>query len=70
MRDILLARVPTVLRADIYATAGLLGAVVFVGAIKLKFSPRPAAILGGTVCFVLRMIAVIRHWSLPGLAAS
>jgi uncharacterized membrane protein YeiH len=70
VRDILLARVPTVLRADVYATAALLGAVVFVGAINLKLSPRLAAILGGTGCFVLRMVAAIRHWNLPGVASS
>ncbi len=67
VRDVLLARVPTVLRADIYATAALLGAGLFVGGVHGKLSPKWAAILGATVCFALRMAAVSRHWSLPAL---
>lgn len=67
VRDVLLARVPTVLRADVYATAALLGAGVFVAGVYAKVPRRWAAILGATVCFALRMIAVSRHWSLPVL---
>jgi uncharacterized membrane protein YeiH len=65
VRDILLAQVPVVLRADVYATAALAGAAFMVAARKLKASPTFAAVLGGTVCFTLRMLAVWRHWSLP-----
>lgn len=61
IRDMLLAEVPTVLRADVYATAALLGAAVLV--IGLKFNlPRVA---GGLACFLLRMAAVMLHWNLP-----
>jgi len=65
VRDILLAQVPVVLRADVCATAALTGAAVMVAARKLKASPTLAAVLGGAVCFVLRMLAVWRHWNLP-----
>jgi uncharacterized membrane protein YeiH len=65
VRDIFLARVPNVLRADIYATAALAGAVVMIAGRKLKLPPTWAAVLGGTVCFVLRVISVWRHWNLP-----
>ncbi len=69
VRDVLLARVPAVLRADIYATAALLGAALFVGGVHGKLSSKWAAILGAAICFALRMMAVSRHWSLPALGA-
>ncbi len=69
VRDVLLARVPTVLRADIYATAALLGAALFVAGVHGKLPPKWAAILGAAACFTLRMTAVLRHWNLPVLGA-
>lgn len=65
MRDILLARVPTVLRSDIYAVAALAGAAVMIAGIRSGVPARAAAVGGGTVCFVLRVVAVWRHWNLP-----
>ena len=65
VRDIFLAQVPNVLRSDIYATAALAGAAVMVGARKLRVPSVWAAILGGIVCFTLRMVSVWRHWNLP-----
>lgn len=69
VRDVLLARVPTVLRADVYATAAMLGAALFVAGVYGKLSPKWAAILGATACFALRMVAVSHHWRLPALGA-
>jgi uncharacterized membrane protein YeiH len=65
VRDMFLAQVPSVLRSDIYATAALTGAIVLVVARKIGTSPTVAAFLGGTVCFVLRLLAVWQHWNLP-----
>jgi uncharacterized membrane protein YeiH len=67
IRDILLARIPTVLRADVYATAALAGAAVLVLGIRLKMNPRFMTILGAIVCFALRVVSVWRHWNLPRL---
>lgn len=64
-----LAQVPRVLRADVYATAALAGAVIMLAARKLRLSPTWAAVLGGIVCFLLRMISVWRHWNLPKVGA-
>jgi uncharacterized membrane protein YeiH len=65
IRDILLNRVPGVLQADVYAAAALAGALVVVVGLKLKM-PRTLVLFGGAgVCFVLRMVAVWRHWNLP-----
>ena len=65
MRDMLLARVPMVLVADIYASAALLGAAVVVVGRRLGCPPAVAAALGFVVCFVLRMAAVRFGWQLP-----
>jgi len=65
VRDLLLAQVPTVLRADVYATAALTGAAVVVLGLKLKLPRTPVAIAGGLFCFLLRMVSVWLHWNLP-----
>ncbi|CAN5471353.1 trimeric intracellular cation channel family protein [soil metagenome] len=65
IRDIFLAQIPGVLRAEIYAAAALLGAAVLVLGLKLKLRPAFASTLGILVCFALRMAAVHEHWNLP-----
>ena len=65
IRDILLARVPTVLRADVYATAALAGAAVMVMGAKFAMPAALASISGTVVCFLLRVVSVWRHWNLP-----
>ncbi|GGG91323.1 trimeric intracellular cation channel family protein [Silvibacterium dinghuense] len=65
IRDLLLAEVPTVLRADVYATAALAGAGIVILGLRLKLPRTPVTIAGGTVCFLLRMVSVWLHWSLP-----
>jgi uncharacterized membrane protein YeiH len=65
LRDIFLARVPIILRADVYATAALTGAATMIIARKLGLPPIAAALLGGVTCFALRIVAVWQHWALP-----
>jgi uncharacterized membrane protein YeiH len=65
LRDILLARVPMVLVADIYASAALLGAAVVVSGRRLGCPPALAAVVGFIVCFALRIAAVRLGWQLP-----
>jgi uncharacterized membrane protein YeiH len=65
VRDILLAQVPAVLWSDVYATAALAGAAVMVAGLKLRLPPTLMTIIGAATCFLLRVIAVWRHWSLP-----
>ncbi len=67
IRDVLLARIPFVLRSDVYAAAALAGAAVMILALKLKMRPALASTIGIVVCFVLRMVAVHQHWNLPGV---
>jgi uncharacterized membrane protein YeiH len=68
VRDILLAQIPTVLRADVYATAAMAGAAVMILGRKLGLRPAVTAVVGGVVCFVLRVVSVWQHWNLPRVA--
>jgi uncharacterized membrane protein YeiH len=65
VRDILLARVPAVLRSDIYATAALAGGAVLVAGLRLKMNPKLMMAVGAIVCFLLRVVSVWQHWNLP-----
>jgi uncharacterized membrane protein YeiH len=65
VRDIFLAQVPRVLNVDIYATAALVGAAVMVACRKSKVPPVWSALLGGSVCFLLRIVSAWQHWNLP-----
>jgi uncharacterized membrane protein YeiH len=64
-RDILLAEIPTVLRADLYAVAALAGAAIVVIANVLQLPAGPATLVGAALCFGLRVVAIKRHWHLP-----
>lgn len=64
-RDVLLAEVPIVLRADLYAVAALAGAAVVVIAHQLDLSPNLATVSGAALCFALRFMAIKRGWRLP-----
>lgn len=64
-RDVLLAEIPTVLRADLYAIAALAGAAVVVISGLLHLPPAAAMIAGALLCFGLRLMAIQRGWHLP-----
>lgn len=68
VRDMLLAQVPTVLLADVYATAAMAGSAVMILGRRLGLPPNLAAVLGGIVCFALRVVSVWQHWNLPRVA--
>jgi uncharacterized membrane protein YeiH len=65
VRDVLLAQVPSVLRSDVYAAAALAGALVVVVGARMRMPRGLAMSLGAGACFVLRIVAVWQHWSLP-----
>jgi uncharacterized membrane protein YeiH len=64
-RDILLAEIPIVLRAELYAVAGLAGATVVVVGDRLHVPFVLSAFVGAVLCFGLRVMAVRRGWHLP-----
>ena len=56
---------PLILRQEIYVTAALAGAVVFVGLMRLDAPWLAAALAGFGTCFVIRALALHYGWSLP-----
>ncbi|MET0324209.1 MAG: trimeric intracellular cation channel family protein [Ilumatobacteraceae bacterium] len=65
IRDVLVDVVPSVLRADVYATAAVIGSAVMV-ALSVRGVRRPRAMLVGAVaCFVVRMMSLWFDWELP-----
>ena len=64
-RDVLLAEIPTVLRADLYTVAALAGAVVVVIGHALQLSSTAPTIAGAALCFGLRLMAIHYGWHLP-----
>ncbi|MGE0260504.1 MAG: trimeric intracellular cation channel family protein [Alphaproteobacteria bacterium] len=64
-RDVLLAEIPTVLRADLYAVAALAGAAVVVIGCLLRLPATAVTIAGASLCFGLRFMAIRRGWRLP-----
>jgi uncharacterized membrane protein YeiH len=65
LRDILVAQVPTVLRAELYAVAALAGATVVVVGRLLGLPSAPLAVGGAALCFAVRLLALRRGWALP-----
>ncbi|ANW00304.1 trimeric intracellular cation channel family protein [Bradyrhizobium icense] len=65
VRDVLVAEIPTVLRADLYAVAALAGAAVVVVGSLLHSPPTVTTIAGAALCFGLRLMAIRHGWRLP-----
>jgi uncharacterized membrane protein YeiH len=64
-RDVLLAEIPTVLRADLYAVAALAGAAVVVIGDALRLPAAAVTISGAVLCFAIRFMAIRSGWQLP-----
>ena len=65
VRDVLLAEIPTVLRADLYAVAALVAAAIVVIGHTLLLPVVPVTALALISCFLLRVMAIKRGWRLP-----
>ena len=65
MRDLLLAEIPTVLRAELYAVAALAAAAVVVIGHTLELPVAPVTAVALILCFWLRVMAIRRGWRLP-----
>lgn len=65
LRDVLVAQVPVVLRAELYAVAAAAGAGVVVAGHALGLPAAPSMLVGALLCFGLRLMAIRRGWRLP-----
>ena len=65
VRDVLLAEIPTVLRAELYAVAALAAATIVVVGHMLQFPVAPVTAVALILCFSLRVMAMRRGWRLP-----
>ncbi len=65
IRDMILARVPAILRVDLYAVAAMLGATVMVVGMRLGVSRNVMMIVGALLCFCMRELSFSQHWNLP-----
>jgi uncharacterized membrane protein YeiH len=65
IRDLLGQEPSIILRREIYVTAAVLGAVVFVGLIGIGSDRIPAAAAGFLVTLIVRVLALRNGWMLP-----
>jgi uncharacterized membrane protein YeiH len=65
IRDILLARIPVILKKEIYASAALVGAAIIVAGDYLEYSREIVSAIAIVVCFGLRFLGLHFHWDLP-----
>ena len=68
LRDVLVGRVPVVLRSELYAIPALVAALVLVVAVEVGAAEGAAAAAGAVLCFVIRMLGVHLdlHAPVPG----
>jgi uncharacterized membrane protein YeiH len=65
VRDVLLAEIPMVLRAELYAVAALLAAAIVVIGHLLQLPVAPVTAVALVACFSLRVMAITHGWRLP-----
>jgi uncharacterized membrane protein YeiH len=65
LRDIVCNEIPLIFHREIYATAAISGAIVYLLAIHLQISTEIAAVTGMTITLLLRLAGIYRGWSLP-----
>lgn len=65
LRDVLSAEVPLILRRDVYATAAIAGASLYLLAQVVGFSRPAAVVVGMAAVAVLRLLAIFRGLRLP-----
>lgn len=65
IRDVLLNNVPLLFQKEIYASASMLGGVIFFVLLHLSMADNIASAISILVIFFIRLLAVQFNWSLP-----
>ncbi len=63
--DILLGKVPSVLRDDFYASCSIIGAVAFYISVLSGIDITIASVICSAVVFMIRILAILYNWQLP-----
>lgn len=67
LRDMMINKMPKVLRKRVYAVASLLGGGVYYGLFALGMHETIAAVSGMAVIIALRVLATVYKWNLPAI---
>ena len=67
LRDMMINKMPKVLRKRVYAVASLLGGGVYYGLFALGVHETIAAVSGMVVIIALRVLATVYKWNLPAI---
>lgn len=65
IRDVMCNEIPLIFRQEIYASACILGALVYIGLRQLQGSTEVASIIAMSTVFGVRMAAIRWEWTLP-----
>jgi uncharacterized membrane protein YeiH len=68
LRDVLLARIPVILKKEIYASAAMVGATIVVAGQYLGYPKGWVSVTAILVCFGLRFLGLHFHWNLPSFS--
>ncbi len=66
--DILLGKIPTVLRDDFYASCAIIGAIFFYVAVKSGLNIGYAGLICSAITFMIRLVAILYNWKLPKIS--
>jgi uncharacterized membrane protein YeiH len=70
LRDVLAGDTPVIFQREVYATAALLGSVLFVSLGRLGAGPETAGVVGFVSAAGLRLVSVWRGWNVPRLGGT
>ncbi len=65
LRDMLSREIPVILRKNVYATASMLGCLIYFMLYHLKINQTVSTLLAMTIIVVIRLLAVYYKWNLP-----
>jgi uncharacterized membrane protein YeiH len=66
IRDVMIRRIPVIMRRELYAIPALLAATITVVCWEFGVYGAVSAIVAAVACWLLRMVSVFRGWNAPG----
>ena len=66
LRDMLVNEMPLLLHRDLYAVPALIGSTVTVACLEFGLTPNLGLVVGTVSASTVRLLALWRHWNLPG----